>query len=103
MGVLSVERIIAADRDPMAWSVAASRDLLRRVLRGISSDRRPRVRLGVRLAQAVKDGYMRTRPKKARDWPHKKREHPPGPPKIRLATAEEVQRSKRLATTKHAA
>jgi len=103
MGLLSVQRIIAAGHDPLAWSVAKSRDCLRRTLRGTLSGKRPRTPLRVQLARAIKDLYVRTRPKKARNWPHKKRERPPGPPKIRPAAAKEVQRAKGLPTTKLAA
>jgi hypothetical protein len=42
------------------------------------------------LSRAVLDRYRRRRPKKARHWPHKKRDKPPGNPKARTATAEEV-------------
>jgi hypothetical protein len=103
MGLMSVEKIIAAGHDPLAWSVAKSRNSLRCALRRASSGRRPRVGLFDQLASAVKDHYVRKRPKKARDWPHKKREPPPGPPKIRPATVEEVERAQRLKTEKLAA
>jgi hypothetical protein len=106
MGVLSVEKIVAAGHDPLAWSVAKSRNSVRRALRGALSGRSAkskRMALCRQLASAVKDAYVRRGPKRARDWPHKKREHPPGPPKIRPATAEEVQQAQQLTTTKLAA
>jgi len=103
MGLASVEKIIAAGRDPLAWSVAKSRNSMRRALRGALCGQRPRVALCKQLASAVKDNYVRKGPKKARDWPHKKRERPPGPPQIRPATAEEVQHAQRLRTKKLAA
>ena len=106
MGLLSVEKIIAAGRDPLAWSVAQSRDRVRRALRGAMSGRSPRnkrMTLCRQLASAVKDAYVRKRPKKARDWPHKKRERPPGPPQIRPATADEVQQAQQHKTKKLAA
>jgi hypothetical protein len=103
MGWMSVEKIIAGGHDPLAWSVAKSRDHLRRALRGATRGARPRIGLGVQLAASLKDDYVRTRPKKARDWPHKKRESPPGPPKIRPATAREVQRAQQLRTANAAA
>lgn len=49
------------------------------------------------------DRYRRRRPKAARDWPHKKNEPPCGIPEMRMATALEVQRAKRLARLKMAA
>ena len=42
------------------------------------------------LSRAVLDTYRRRGAKKARHWPHKKRDKPPGDPKARTATAEEV-------------
>jgi len=103
MGLMSVEKIIVAGNDPLAWSVAKSRNVLRRALRGALCGQRPRVALRKQLASAVKDNYVRKRPKTARNWPHKKKEHPPGPPKIRPATVEEVERAQRLRAEKLAA
>lgn len=45
------------------------------------------------LRAAVPDRYRRTRPKQARDWPHKKSEPPPGTPKIRTATRTEIRKA----------
>ena len=42
------------------------------------------------LSRAVRDTYRRRGAKTARHWPHKKRDKPPGDPKARTATAEEV-------------
>jgi hypothetical protein len=103
MGSMSVKNIVAAGNDPLAWSVAKSRDTLRRALRGAVCGRRPRVALRKQLASAVKDNYVRKGPKKARNWPHKKNERPPGPPKIRPATIAEIERAQRLTTQKLAA
>lgn len=49
------------------------------------------------LAGARRDDYHRQRPKKARHWPHKKRQKPPGAPKARTANEEEVLQAQRLA------
>jgi hypothetical protein len=103
MGLSSVRAILSCGGDPLAWSVAKSRDCLRRALRGALTHKRAKIALRAQLAQAVKDTYLRPGPKKARNWPHKKREKPPGPPKIRPADAKEVQRAKRLKTTNIAA
>jgi len=43
------------------------------------------------LRRAVKDTYVRRHPKAARYWPRKKRERPPGVPKIRTATREGIR------------
>ncbi|HBI46480.1 MAG TPA: hypothetical protein DDY78_27050 [Planctomycetales bacterium] len=52
--------------------------------------------LGRDLAWATKDGYVRRGSKKARDWPHKKKEKPPGDPKLQSATAEQLRAMQRL-------
>lgn len=43
------------------------------------------------LRQALLDEYRRTKPKKARDWPHKKNDPPCGYPVIRMATPQEIR------------
>lgn len=49
-----------------------------------------------RLAAAVRDEYERTGRKRARDWPHKKTESPPGPPRLRRVRSAERARLRRL-------
>ncbi len=93
LGIMSVSAIVERGGDPLSWSVALARKNVRAALRGPS--RRGR-RLPELLATAVKDNYQRLGSKKARDWPHKKREKPPGAPKIREATEQEVNKAKRL-------
>jgi hypothetical protein len=46
----------------------------------------------VALAEATKDEYQRAGSKRARDWPHKKKEKPPDPPKLRPLTAAHKRR-----------
>lgn len=46
------------------------------------------------LRASAPDTYRRTRPKQARNWPHKKSEPPPGTPNIRTATHTEIRRAK---------
>ena len=48
------------------------------------------------LRTAVKDQYRRHGSKRARDWPHKKREPPPGPPHLRRLSRKEKGRIERL-------
>lgn len=55
------------------------------------------------LRAAVADTYRRTRPKAARDWPHKKNEPPPATPKIRTATKAEIRRAQAWKRKNHAA
>ena len=74
------------DRQP--WSVAKALRVVRRAVRRVG---RPRPAGGLRrlLRGAVRDRYVRHRPKAARYWPRKKTESPPGLPKIRTATNSE--------------
>ncbi len=60
-------------------------------------------RLREKLRTSVGDAYERTRPRKSRHWPHKKRDNPPGDPKARTATTEEVTHAARLAAKAAAA
>lgn len=48
------------------------------------------------LRAAVKDEYRRHSSKRARDWPHKKNDSPPGQPKLRRLTRREKARIERL-------
>jgi hypothetical protein len=103
LGLLSVEQIIQSGRDPLSWSVAASL----RVVRAAMKNRKPRKShrggFPACLSRAIKDRYQRRNRKKARNWPHKKREKPPGAPKLRNATATEIKKAKRIRATKMAA
>jgi hypothetical protein len=96
LGLLSVSRILAARRDPRRWSVAASRELVRQALRNEAPRRGRRGTLGERLARALLDGYQRRGDKAARNYPRKKREKPPGPPRIESAGRAERKRAARL-------
>lgn len=78
--VLSVE---LAESTPGRASVAGALRAVRQALAGRGGN------LAGALAAASTDGYVRKRPKKARHWPNKKREKPPGAPKARPATDSE--------------
>ena len=92
---MSVEGMIAQDEDPLGLSVAAALRIVRDAMRTPRRWRR-RGDLRVLLATARKDGYPRYGAKKARNWPHKKKERPPGQPKTRVATLKETLRAKRV-------
>lgn len=82
-----------AAQPPRRISPAAALRVIRTALR------RGRRRTGKhwlqrQLRAAAPDRYARTRPKRARDWPHKKTERPPGVPQIRMATRAEIRRAK---------
>jgi hypothetical protein len=95
LGLMTVSRLIDEGIDPLAMSVARARDAVRQAMR----DRRPRRgpwSLKGMLRAAVKESYVRHTSKTARNYPRKKREKPPGPPKIQSATEAEVKRARKL-------
>jgi hypothetical protein len=112
LSLMATSRVIEAGGSPGEVSVAQSRDAVRRALRKSrrgkrsaagprEKKRRPRRRrraedpdLRRELSEARKDRYERRRSiKAARNYPRKKKEMPPGPPKIRPATPAEVKKS----------
>jgi hypothetical protein len=97
LGLMSVSKIIARGIDPLRWSAAAARDRIRESLRWALAGRLDRT-LATALGRALKDTYVRCHSKKARDWPHKKNEGPPGEPKLQSATADQQRAAQRLKT-----
>lgn len=100
-GLMAVERVIEAGRDPLGWGTAAALRAVRRAIRTPAA--RPRTPLAEQLAGAVKDDYKRAGSKKARNWPHKKKDKPPGEPNVRDAIGAEVALAKAIRETKAAA
>jgi hypothetical protein len=116
LSLMTAARIIEAGGDPKEISVAQARDTLRRAIRESRRGKRmaakvreKKRRLGRRrcrvevpdlsreLTEARQDRYERRRSiKEARNYPRKKKEKPPGSPRIRPATPTEVKRSARL-------
>ena len=96
LGLMTVEPILARGGDPLRWSAAQARKRVRRSMRRALTCRHQDRSLARDLAWATKDGYDRRGSKKARDWPHKKKEKPPGEPKIQSATAEQLRAMQRL-------
>jgi hypothetical protein len=70
-------------------SLAAALRIVRRVLEAVRYDATTRWFFAA-LGESVRDDYERRRPKRARDWPHKKKESPPGPPNLRRITNNEI-------------
>jgi hypothetical protein len=93
MGLMSVREMIPRGIDPLHWSVGATRDLVRQALHPLSRRSFSPGGWHKRLAACTKDAYSRVSKKGSRDWPDRKTERPPGPPKIRLASAREVQQA----------
>lgn len=95
LGLMTVRRLIESGQDPLGLSVARARDAVRGALRRRRPRRGPRG-LEAQWRRSVKDRYARRTSKAARNYPRKKRERPPRPPKIQTATEAEVQRAKNL-------
>jgi hypothetical protein len=95
LGLMTASRLVSEGTDPLAFSGAKARDAVRQALRGGRGRRGPRS-LGAALRAAVKDGYVRHGSKAARNYPRKKRQEPPKPPKIKTATGAEVNRARKL-------
>ncbi len=85
----------AASVDRHRLRVAQALRAVRRWMRSPTA-RPPAGGLNQALRKALVDRYDRTSSKKARDWPHKKREKPPGVPKVRTATKAEVLKAQRI-------
>jgi len=93
LGVMTAENVPRRERD--RCSVACALRAVRQAMR-CNGRRPPRRGLGGRLRKAVVDNYVRLHSKRARNWPHKKKEKPPGLPRIRIATQAEVLIARRL-------
>jgi hypothetical protein len=76
-------------------SMAAALALLQRVLESIRHSK-PTNWYFAAMGACLRDDYQRHRSKRARDWPHKKNEPPPSPPKLRRMTSDDLTRIKQL-------
>jgi len=95
LSLMSLAPILAAGGDPLALSVASALRQVRLAIRCGPHSPRARILLG-HLHAAVKDSYVRRTSKKARDWPHKKKDKPPGLPRIQIASQEQLSQAKAL-------
>jgi Transposase DDE domain len=100
LGMLTVKRLARRGIDPLRWSVAKARNAVRRTMRAPLAGPRshcPRSNnLDHVLGLAWRDCYPRRCAKAARNYPRKKRERPPGPPKIKKANPHQRRIAKRL-------
>lgn len=88
LGLLGKQGLKKVGKSPRQLSAAAALRTLRAAEQGYL-----RGGLWSHLGRSTKDNYQRQRPKKARHWPHKKKDKPAGKPHIRLATAAERQKA----------
>ena len=96
MGLMSVREMLAQGADPLGWSVAATRDIIRQAVQGHDPHRLGAQGWKNRLAACRKDNYVRTGSKKSRDWPDRKHDRPPRPPIIRTASEKEMRQAQEL-------
>lgn len=89
LGLMGIDALASKGRAALSLSVAGA---LRKVRFAMRTNYRWRFHGDIRilLVNVVKDNYKRRGSKKARDWPDKKKESPPGAPKIRPAKPDEI-------------
>ena len=94
LALIKAERCVAL---PPGQGVAQVLRVLRRAMGGV------KLSPASELRRQKADGYRRQGPKKARRWPHKKRDKPPGRPKARNVTAKELALAEELGIRSNAA
>lgn len=77
-----------ADEPRERWSTAKTLRLIRRAIVGTMGRGRGLAEL---LSEAVRDDSQRRGSRRSHDWPHKKKEKPPGNPRVRKATKLEIR------------
>ena len=90
LGLLNVRMLIARGIDPLQASVGNAIKVMRQAMRYALGRPMRLSKLLRLLGEAIKDGYLRRCSKSSYCWPHKKRQRPPGPPRTRTATRQEV-------------
>ena len=95
LSLMSVHQILAGGGEPLALSVATALNRVRLAIRHGPGSPKARMLLG-QLRDALKDSYVRKSSKKARDWPHKKKDKPPGLPRSQIASQEQLSQAKEL-------
>lgn len=97
LGLMCVKRQLEQGGDPRRWSTAKARNAVRWAMRpSLRRFQLHRSRLSDHFSQAIHDNYSRTGSKAARNYPRKKREKPPGAPKIKTAQPKEVELAKQF-------
>jgi hypothetical protein len=91
LALLMLHAAVALGRQVVRLSVAAALRALRDALEAFRN-RAWAPAMEQRLRAALQDEYRRRRPKCSRYWPRKKKDHPPGPPKLQRLTRTEIAR-----------
>jgi len=91
MALLLLYAALVLGAKVMRLSLAAALRVIHRAIEALRHDE-VCASLLRHLRQAVGDDYQRHTSKRARDWPHKKTERPPGPPKLRRLAGREKRR-----------
>lgn len=102
LGLMGVKAQLERGGDPQRLSFAATLRAVRVMMRR-PEQRCGRQRLARLLARAVKDTYRRSSTKRARGWPHKKKDPPTGVPRITPATEAQRQLAQSLRSLPQAA
>jgi hypothetical protein len=92
---MSVSHQIGAGDNPRRFSAASARREIREVLQLMQQSRSGKS-LKQRCLKMQVDSYVRSSSKTRQNWPRKKNDEPPQPPKIRPAKTTEVQKAKQL-------
>jgi hypothetical protein len=88
LGLLMLQAALRHGDRVVRVSIAHALRLVRRAIEAVRWGL-PSAKFVVQLDQALGDTYTRRKSKRARDWPHKKREPPPSPPKLRRPNRKE--------------
>ena len=99
IGLYAMAELSAHNIPPSRLSIARALRAFRRTARDYLHPADPRHTLRIQLRAALIDEYKRTN-KKSRDYPRKKAELPPGPPRILNATKSQIRAAKKLKASK---
>jgi IS4 transposase len=97
LGLHSHHHLLKRGVMPEKVSFARTLHAYRQSMRGYKSAPDPGQGLSDLLNVSVIDSYHRKN-KASRDYPQKKQQEPPGPPEIRIATRQQIQKAKELKT-----
>ncbi len=101
MALLMLQGAVAMGARVVRLSVAQALRTIRLAIERLRGRRRMKP-FAAQLRRALRDTYERRRSKRARDWPHKKNESPPGPPILRSLSRLEKERIQTLEASQRA-